>query len=176
MRRGGAANHGRRLQHQSDPDRCVVTEHLTDWRNLVDPRSGVLTRLEVIPRDPAWPSHLVVAAAEIADTWRFAPWASDRVSTGTAFGSTESAVGAAVGEAVERYCGNFVPSGLRRATCEELAADGVEAVDPQALALYADWQLASPGRPFVSLGRDLPVLWTLGERMGGGGPAYVPAR
>ena len=152
-----------------------MKEHLTDWRSLVDSRSGVLTRIEVIPRDPAWPSHLVVAVSEIADTWRFAPWASDRVSTGTAFGSTEAAVGAAVGEAIERYCGNFVPSELRRATYEELAADGVEAVDPQTLALYADWQLVSPGCPFVPFGRDLPVLWALGERMDGGSLAYVPA-
>jgi len=152
-----------------------VKEHLTDWRSLVDSRSGVLTRLEVIPRDPAWPSHLVVAVSEIADTWRFAPWASDRVSTGTAFGSAEAAVGAAVGEAIERYCGNFVPSELRRATYEELAADGIEAVDPQALALYADWQLASSGCPFVPFRRDLPVLWALGERMDSGSPAYVPA-
>ena len=152
-----------------------MTKHLTDWRSLIDSRSGVLTRLEVIPRDPAWPSHLVVAVSEIADTWRFAPWASDRVSTGTAFGSTEAAVGAAVGEAVERYCGNFVPSELRRATYAELAAYGIETVDPQTLVLYADWQLASSGCPFVPFGRDLPVLWALGERMDDGGPAYVPA-
>ncbi len=152
-----------------------MIEELAGWHGLVDRRSGVLTRVEVLPREPEWPRHLVVAVSEIADTWRFAPWASDRVSTGTAFGSAEAAVGAAVGEAVERYCGNFVPSDLRRASYEELSAAGLDAVDPQALALYADWQLSSPGCPFVAFERDLPVLWALGERMDTGAAAYVPA-
>jgi len=146
-----------------------------DWRDLVDQRCGVLTRLELVPPEPEWPRHLVVAVSEVADTWRIAPWASDRVSTGTAFGSTSAALGAAIGEAIERYCGNFVPEDLRRATYEELVIAGAEAIDPGRLALYADWQLASPGCPFVAFARDLPVLWALGERMDTGTAAYVPA-
>ncbi len=145
----------------------------TDPRGLlVDERTGLIRRIEPLAPEPWWPDGLTVCTAEVSSPYRLLPWPADRVSTGTAFGDPGRAEMSAIGEAVERYCGNFVPAGLRRATYRELREP---AVDPETLALYSDAQHAEPGFPFVRLDRDVEVLWTKGVDLTDGGPVWVPA-
>ncbi|MFD0665886.1 YcaO-like family protein [Thermocatellispora tengchongensis] len=113
-----------------------------------------------------------MCTAEVASPYRLLPWPADRVSTGTAFGDPLRAELSAAGEAVERYCGNFVPAGLRRAGHRDLREP---ALDPAALALYSPEQHAEPGFPFVPFTADLQVLWTPGTDLMTGGPAWLPA-
>uniref|UniRef100_UPI001C3F2CB2 YcaO-like family protein n=1 Tax=Herbidospora sakaeratensis TaxID=564415 RepID=UPI001C3F2CB2 len=140
----------------------------------VDPRTGVITRLDRVPPEPWWPAGLDVCTASVAAISGFLPWPADRVATGTAFHDPERALAGAAGEAIERYCGNFVPAGLRRATYTDLVAAGENALDPATLALYSASQYAEPGCPFVPFTADLPVLWIRGATLEGP-PVWVPA-
>ncbi|HWH01479.1 MAG TPA: YcaO-like family protein [Pilimelia sp.] len=146
-----------------------------DYERLVDPRTGLLTSVDRLPHDPVWPGSLVMTVGQVAHIGRQLPWPADRASTGTAFDDETAARRAAIGEAVERYCGNFIPAGLRRASYAELAAAGEPAVDPATLCLYSPRQYAHPGSPFVPFTADLPVLWARGYRLRDRAPVWVPA-
>ncbi|MFE2267705.1 YcaO-like family protein [Streptomyces lavendulae] len=142
---------------------------------LLDARTGLITRLEPQRRRPGLPRMWVGYGASVGRTDVFAPWLADRFGFGASAGDGERARRAAVGEAVERYCGNAVPGGLRVRSYHELTALGHRAVDPQTLALYSAAQYATRGFPFTPFTRDLPVAWTPGRDLHDGGEVMVPA-
>ncbi|WP_436763136.1 YcaO-like family protein [Streptosporangium sp. V21-05] len=135
---------------------------------LVNERTGLITRVDRAEPQPWWPRGLDVYSTSVAAISRHLPWPADRVSTGTAFNDPGRARIGAIGEAIERYCGNFVPAGLRRASYTDLVSAGERAVDPAALALYSAAQYAEPGCPFTRFTADLPVLWSRGVTLDGG--------
>lgn len=142
---------------------------------LVDARTGIIRRLEPRPIHKHLPQALKLIASVLADTSRFGPWPSDPSGTGCAFWDADAATGAAIGEAVERYCGNLVPPDLIMASYEELTAADHTAVDPDTLALYSPVQLAQPGFPFVPFTRSLRVRWAQGRDLLTHRPVWVPA-
>jgi ribosomal protein S12 methylthiotransferase accessory factor len=111
----------------------------------------------------------------LSDTTRFSAWPSDSGGAGYAFDDERAATGAAIGEAVERYCGNLVPAGLPRAAYVGLAAAGIDAVDPESVALFAPEQYAATGFPFAPLSRDLAMTWADGVDLVSGSSVLVPA-
>lgn len=143
---------------------------LIDHMTLIDDRTGLIRRVDALEPEPWWPDGLTVCTAEVSSPHRLLPWPADRVSTGTAFGDPDRARMSATGEAVERYCGNFVPADLRRSSYHALREP---AVDPAALALYSDDQYRE--LPFVPFTRDLEVLWTRGVNLTDGAPVWLPA-
>ncbi|MEU5047189.1 YcaO-like family protein [Streptomyces griseorubiginosus] len=142
---------------------------------LLDARTGLITRLERQRRRPGLPRMWVGYGASVARTDVFAPWLADRFGFGASAGHEERARRAAVGEAVERYCGNAVPDGLRKGSYRELTRHGLRALDPETLALYSAAQYATPGFPFTPFTRDLPVAWTPGRDLHDGAEALIPA-
>lgn len=142
---------------------------------LVDGRTGVVTQVAPVPTSPGAPPWLHLHAASVADVGAHLPWPADRISTGMSAGDPDRAWTCAVGEAVERYCGNFVPAGLRQASYDELLASGVAAVDPEALALYSPGQYATAGFPFRPFSRQLAVRWVEGRSLVDGRDLLVPA-
>lgn len=147
----------------------------TRWDLLVDPRTGIVTETQRYTNPPEWPSEFHLVTASVADVGHDRPWRADRVSTGTAYGSERRALMASIGEAVERYCGNFIPAGLRRATWNALTDAGVRAVDPQQLRLFSKEQYDEPGFPFVPFDRDVAVCWVEGTDLVDSGATLVPA-
>ncbi|MFF3444910.1 YcaO-like family protein [Streptosporangium sp. NPDC002721] len=136
-----------------------------------DERSGLVTRL--LPGR----SHGVLhtATAVLADTGAFAHPLGNPTVGGASFGDPARARARALGEAAERYAGHLIPrSRLRRDSWERLTADGHDAVDPAALALYTPAQHERPGFPFAGLRRADAVDWVAG-RAGDGGVVWVPA-
>ncbi|WP_162959182.1 YcaO-like family protein [Micromonospora tulbaghiae] len=142
---------------------------------LVDARTGVISRIEPYPRHPRLPQALHLIRSVISDTTAFSGWRSDPSGMGAALWDPEAAAAAALGEAVERYCGNLVPPGLRVASWRELTAGSEQAVDPAQLPLYSADQYAAPGFPFVPFTQDLPAEWVRGRRLPDGEPVWVPA-
>ncbi len=142
---------------------------------LVDERTGVVTSVRRVPTAAGSPPWLHLYAGAVADIGAHLPWPADRVSTGMSVGDRARARVCAVGEAVERYCGNFVPAGLVRDSFEGLATRGAEAVDPRALALYSPAQYAEPGFPFRPFTADLVVRWAEGRWLDDARPVLVPA-
>lgn len=146
-----------------------------DYDRLVDSRFGLVTVLVRKHNAPDEPRALTSLHGRVADARHFGPWYADRISLGTAFYDQEAARRAAIGEAVERYCGNFVPRGLVVASWLELTRAGEAAIDPEELALYSDRQYQTRGFPFRPFRRDLAVHWVLGRQLATGNPAWVPA-
>ncbi|HBL29017.1 MAG TPA: hypothetical protein DD490_19455, partial [Acidobacteria bacterium] len=142
---------------------------------LVDPRFGIVTALERRMHPPEVPPALISYTARVADTRRLGAWQGDRVALGSAFWDEDRARRAALGEAVERTCGNFVPAGLLRASHRDLRTAGEPALDPAAMVLYADSQYDHRGFPFVRFTDDLRVLWTTGRDLATGEAVRVPA-
>lgn len=142
---------------------------------LVDRRTGVVSRLTANPVPPRLPRAFRMHTAVLSDTTRFGPWASDSAGAGYAFHDDEAAKAAAIGEAVERYCGNLIPPGLVRASYRDLVAAGHDAVDPQTFALFSAEQYGKPGFPCVPMTTDLELEWASGTDLGTGKPTLVPA-
>ena len=145
------------------------------YPGFVDSRTGIVTDLEQYETVPEWPSAFHMCAAHVAQTNASGEWPADRMSTGMGFGSVRQAAFGALGEAIERYCGNFVPNGLPQAAFDDFIAAGVPAADPQTLLLYSPRQYARTDFPFVELTRDLPVRWVRGTSLSTGETTHVPA-
>lgn len=144
-------------------------------RLLVDARFGLLTAVTRQPYQPGMPRAWIGYGAHVADTAVYAPYVVDRYGFGAALGEAQRARRAAIGEAVERYCGNIVPDELPVTTYDRLVGDGRDAIDPVDLALYSPAQYATPGFPFVPFTRQLPVAWVAGTDLHTGAPTLVPA-
>jgi ribosomal protein S12 methylthiotransferase accessory factor len=134
--------------------------------DLVDARTGIVRRIEPRATPAHFPPAFTLAHAVLADSTAFCGWASDASGAGHAFADPDALLGAAVGEAVERYCGNLVPDGLVRASAAALRAEGRRVLDPAALALYSAAQHASGRLPVAVLDDDAVVDWTPAERLG----------
>lgn len=141
--------------------------------SLVDPQFGLVTGLHPVPRLDGLPEPYVGITAEVADSRVHGNWPSDRVSLGTTFGDPAGARIAAIGEAVERYCGNYVPGDLLRGSARELSAAGHRLLGPDDLPFFAEWQHARPDFPFTRFTDDLEIAWAQGR--GDDGPVLVPA-
>jgi ribosomal protein S12 methylthiotransferase accessory factor len=143
---------------------------------LVDERLGIVTQLRTVPRGPQSPATLATVQAVGSDLSRVRPWRHDPVGGGSNFGDAEAARKAAVGELIERYCGNIVrPELLTEASWEELTARGEHAVDPDSLVLFSPAQYAAPGFPFAPLTRDKRTHWVRGRSLTHDIPAWLPA-
>ena len=145
------------------------------YEMLVDHRTGLIKKLFRQQLPGTVPPALAGYGAEVADARRFGPWAVDLVAMGSAFNDQEQAKRAAIGEAVERYCGNFIPKDLPTATYLDLVAAGERALNPEALVLYAPEQYRQPGFPFVPFTDDLAVLWVQARDLYTNEITWVPA-
>lgn len=142
--------------------------------DLVDVRTGLVTSLEVRSAGP-YASSLTCVEAQVADTRWFAPWRADPITSGATLGDPPRARRAALGEAIERYCGNAVPADLVHGSAEELTALGHRVTPLAEFALYSSAQYATPGFPFVPLHERLALDWTRGRELAAGTPVLVPA-
>jgi ribosomal protein S12 methylthiotransferase accessory factor len=150
-----------------------VGEALRRLTTLVSPYTGVVREVADVLAGPGEISLVAVtcetANAELLPAGRVSPLGS---GSGP---DRETALAAALGEAVERYsaAGPAAPEELQFGGAEEL---GERAVRPERFALFAADQYAEPGfryRPFTETSR---VAWIEGRELPGGEPALLPAQ
>jgi ribosomal protein S12 methylthiotransferase accessory factor len=142
---------------------------------LVDPRVGLVRRLARNPAISGVPRAFVDVTAEVAATGEFTDWVAGAVTGGAALGDPERARAAALGEAIEHYCGNAVPEDMPVSSAEALASAGYRVLDLGELALYSTAQYAEPGFPFTRLTADLEISWVPGTDLDTGEQVWVPA-
>ncbi|GAA3854926.1 hypothetical protein GCM10022243_20480 [Saccharothrix violaceirubra] len=138
---------------------------------LVDPLTGLVRRFVDVAPVPGVPRRYRAVTAEVADARRLGAWPADRVSLGTTFGDVDAARAAALGEAVERYCGNRIAPGLRYATAAALR--GERHWGPDELSFFAPWQHETPGFPYRPFTADQEIAWVPAEE--DGEPCLLPA-
>ncbi len=143
---------------------------------LVDDQVGVVTGVHELAPVPGMPARLRVCAVDVADMRRVADWPNDRQAFGTSWSDFDLARRSAVGEAVERYCGSWLPPDrLRYGSHAQLSRAGVPALDPRRLHLYSARQYATDGFPFAPLTVDAECAWVQGRSWTTGEPVWVPA-
>lgn len=142
-------------------------------RAVTSPRVGIVAAIDECMVDVDEPLLVRVSCdLAAADEVLGSRLASARSGAGAGM-SREQAVGAAVGEAIERYSASFIPhERLVVATAAEL---GPLAPDPAGFGLFAESQYASPGFAYKRFTRETPLPWidaldvTTGER------TWIPA-
>ncbi|MGW4525222.1 YcaO-like family protein [Amycolatopsis sp. NPDC004378] len=144
---------------------------------LVDERTGVVTAVHELAAAPGMPARLKVCAVDVADMRRVVDWPNDRQAFGTSWHDFELARDSAIGEAVERYCGSWLPPEreIRHASFDQLKRAGVPALDPRRLNLYSPRQHATAGFPFAPLTTDTECAWVEGFSHTTREPVWVPA-
>ncbi|MGL5810524.1 MAG: YcaO-like family protein [Nocardioides sp.] len=147
-----------------------------DVELLVSERTGIIARTRVIEHHPDVPARLHTVQAHCASMGRIDPeWANDVICGGSTVDDLAQARASAIGEAVERYCGNYMgQNDLRLASYDEIVAGGEHAVDPDSLVLYSEATYDAPGCPFVRFGRDLQVQWVKGRSLTRDCDAWLP--
>ncbi|HEX2302128.1 MAG TPA: YcaO-like family protein [Gaiella sp.] len=80
---------------------------------------------------------------------------------------------AAIGEAIERYSGVFLP--FERLHCTTARAIGAEAVRPGRFALFHPSQFDIPRFPLVPFTEDTPTTFVRGLALDDGSPVFLPA-
>ncbi len=144
------------------------------FARLISRRTGVVTGVSPLRPPARSPEPLRMWMAQVSDTQMFSPWPGDPVASGCAWWSDEDARMAALGEAVERYCGALVPAGLAPATSTDLVAAGQRVLDLAEVALFSEDQYQTPGFPFVPFEPDLPLRWVTGRDLLIGQRCAVP--
>lgn len=159
----------RRIEEKALPGRAE------DW--LVDARTGLCTRIEHTASSQA--PGLFTARAFASNLMPKTGTPHDPVGGGSSYEGTQAARAAALGELVERYCGNTVAGAeLHEGTYRDLVAAGRPAVDPDSLVLFSDEQHKAPGFPFEPFRPDSPTSWVRGCRIEGDDhlPSLLPAQ
>lgn len=142
---------------------------------LVSPYTGVVRVLRDPLRAPTDPV-LVRVAGEPTEGRELLGASLEHMADGTGGAATSraEATAAAIGEALERYSGAFVPE--ERVVLASARELGPAAVAPERFALFAAWQYAKVGFPFRRFTGDTVVGWVRGFSLPEGEEAYLPAQ
>lgn len=141
---------------------------------LIDEKLGVIRQVRSAPPGPGEPDALRMYNAIVNDIGRVSRWQPDTNGSGMNF-DADLARHAAVGEAVERYCGNMVTRIDERASIRELRAGGRSFMDPTRVPQFTPEQHDRAGFPFTPLDEDVTIPWVLGEQRSDRSPVLLPA-
>ncbi len=139
---------------------------------LVSPRVGVVRRLERVMRGADEPVPPILYTALVSNfDFKRAPLL-ERGAAGKGLTAT-AAIGGAIGEAVERYCGSHIDRArLHRSLLRE-APEG--ALNPSDLVLYGAEQYRRPGFPHVAPSPEMEFDWVRAIELPDGRETWVPA-
>lgn len=133
---------------------------------LLNQRSGAIIRSVPVTHHESVPESLVTVQAHVSNIARKYPCANDVIVGGSDFGDRVQSFNASIGEAIERYCGNYIPGEtLKRGSYNQLVSDGYEVLDPETIVFFDKAMYQDPGCPMVPFTRDLEVLWVEGQSL-----------
>lgn len=158
----------------------MEAELLNSLPRMVDPLIGLIRGVHELPVHRGEPS-LFVVLAEFQNPYRFPPFGGkvsdaqrrkDYYASGAGL-SRGSALQAAIGEALERYCAQtWEQERIIVATADDL---GATAVDVNDIIQYSAEQYGQPKFPFRPFRRDAPYRWIDGLDLHEGRSVLLPA-
>jgi ribosomal protein S12 methylthiotransferase accessory factor len=153
--------------------RSLVADVPPRLRGLVSPYVGIVPVLEELLAAPDEPRLVRVSCETGRGEEVIGSTLGSTAGMGGAGLSRAAALGAAIGEAVERYSACYVPhERLVEATAAEL---GPAALAPDAFALFHGSQYEQPDFPFVPFTAETRLRWTSGTDLATGLSVWVPA-
>ena len=141
-------------------------------RSFVSPYTGVIRSLGETLAAPD-EHRLISIGCQLADA---EPTIGEQLDwfTGSEHWRREQAEAAAIGEALERYAGSYVPADrIVVAAARDL---GDRVVDPGRFALFSEQQYAADGFRFRPFTAETAVGWVEGFSLPDGEPALLPAQ
>lgn len=157
-------------------DRTSPRESRLTPLSVVNTRTGIVTRLRDVEFRLPMPPGVRYVESQTADMARLGPWASNIYNAGSSWGDDDLARLGAVGEAIERYCGNLVDdTRLLFGSFDELTRRGARVLDPRELVLFAHEQYSDPRFPFLPLDRGTRTHWIAGRSLVDDEEILVPA-
>lgn len=143
--------------------------------SIIDPLFGIinsLTRVDFqIPVPPAFSAYV----ARCTDVSRYQPsWKVDLIGSGCGFDEQSSQL-QAIGEAIERYCGNILSNEVHCLTAREAGLVS-DFLDPGSFLFYSADLRQRLGKTFATLSEDDPLAWIGGmlHRNGRQSAALIP--
>ncbi|MCG8352682.1 MAG: YcaO-like family protein [Chloroflexales bacterium] len=157
---------------------CVTgaTPDRSCYESLINERAGVILHLAPVKHHPSVPAALCTVQAYLPRMQRYdTRWYNVTTSLGSSFDGMEAARRSATGEAVERYCMNYLAAAQPiRANYHQLLRRGDDALDPEHLILFSDTIYDTPGCPFVRFTRETEVYWVQGRSLTHKRTAWLP--
>lgn len=153
------------------------SEYQPPRKSLVDRQTGLITRVKFRDRRHNFPGRLHSCAVDVADMRRVLDWANDRQAFGTSWDIAAEAQTSAIGEAVERYSGNWISPGMNieYGSYETLKRKGLHLLHPKSLVLYSPRQYATKGFPFTEFTDQSECTWVKGFSHTAQRDIWVPA-
>ena len=140
-------------------------------RRLVSPYTGIVHRLHEAMLEPDDSRHARFEC-ELAST-QTTIGVPDPPPAGGSGATRDAAIGAALGEALERYAGLCLPP--EHETILATAAEiGPAAVTPERFALFSESQYGRPGFAFTPFTERTRIRWVPGRSIPDGEPVYLP--
>lgn len=140
---------------------------------LLSPRVGLVTGVEECMADADEPALVRVSCELAAATELIGAELGAAHAVGGSGFTRAQAIGAAVGEAAERYSACCVPH--ERLVASTARALGPRAVDPRSFGLFSPQQHARPDFPFAPFTAETELRWIDGIDLETGERAWVPA-
>jgi len=129
---------------------------------LVNSRFGIIQKVQRLAPLAGEPTKLVGYTAKVADLRAFTGWHVDAIASGLSFSPSKS-FGAAVGEGLERYCGNIPVKGGLSASMKALRRQGLKYVAPDDVITFTSQQLEDTRFGFLPPGPDEDMRWCWGR-------------
>jgi ribosomal protein S12 methylthiotransferase accessory factor len=137
----------------------------------ISPRTGIIQALVEIPFHHDDPS-IYAYGVLMADTSKYSPHQCSSRNGGAGL-TRAQAIGAAIGESLERYCCNFYhPNSLRLGSFEEFSE---QAVEPSEWILHSKGQYASEGFPYPEFNAETRIAWVEAKSLISNQTKLVPA-
>lgn len=141
---------------------------------FVSPVTGIVRRLFERTRDTS-DLYAYSVGSEATDSRILLGTRCNKVNGGGG-PSLRGARLAAIGEAVERYSGAWVPfDRLEYGTHSELTGRGLDCLSPKQYKPFADWQYEQPGATRVPFTESTWLPWVRSRRLADGALVWIPA-
>lgn len=108
--------------------------------DVVDEVFGLVKHVYKVENRHGEPSSMFAYTCLLNDVSRLLNWPMDKISTGYSF-DEDKAIKSAIGEGVERYCGNHVPDDLLKASVVEMLERGYNFLNPKEFLQFTKEQL-----------------------------------
>ncbi len=124
---------------------------------VIDPLVGPLLATRMLPAERQEPCHLIGAATITGSLGAFTKWSPDANGSGCNFDAERAGL-ASIGEAVERYCGNALPTTLLCGAEQDLAPEHTY-LSQQCFHVWTSSQVSSAHWPLAPIDQASTVPW-----------------
>lgn len=140
---------------------------------IQESKLGIIKKTRRLHEKNPIPENLVGYSAEVNDISHYYNWEPDIVGTGFFF-DKQSAKEMAIGEAIERYCGNFIPDNLHFSSEEDLKAQNLSFISHNELFPFSSTQ-ENINKYFKKIKSDEKSYWIQGKNLKNNNQILIPA-